>query len=141
MKKLNCENCVSLPGYSDNPYSYMGKADLFVSASLWEGMPNVVLEALVCGLPVISSDCSSGPREILAPDTDYRIRIKEGVEYAKYGVLTPVGDEEALVEAMTKMLGDGDLRAKYSSLSKERIKDFDSNKIINEYASALGLNG
>lgn len=138
-KKLGCAESVSLVGYSDNPYAYMGEADVFVSASLWEGMPNALLEALVCKMPVIASDCSSGPREILAPNTDYLFRLTKGIEYAKYGVLTTTNDESALVEALTAMLTDASLRGRYSVLSKERIKDFDSEKIIDEYAEALGL--
>ena len=136
---LNCGDKVSFPGFTDNPYAWMSKADIFVLPSLWEGMPNALLEAMACGIAVISSDCSSGPREILAPNTDYRFRLKEGVEYAQYGVLTAVNDEKSLVQAMTKLLTDNELRAKYASLSSDRIKDFDSNKIIDEYAHALGL--
>lgn len=139
LRELDCEDIVSLPGYQDNPYAYMSKADLFVSASLWEGMPNTILEALVCGLPVIASDCDSGPREILAPDTDYRFRLKSGIEYAKYGVLFAVNDENALVEAMTKLLRDTALRREYASRTSERIKEFDSQKILDDYARALGI--
>jgi len=67
----------------------MKKSDLYVSASLWEGLPNALLEAMVCGLPSIAADCSSGPREILAPNTDYRKRLAagDGIEYAQYGAL------------------------------------------------------
>lgn len=140
IRSLQAENIISLTGYMDNPHAYMGKADMFVSASLWEGMPNSVLEAMACGLPIIASDCSSGPREILAPETDYRFRLKNGVEYAKYGVLTAVNDEDALTQAMIKLLSDAESRAKYASLSEERAKNFDSKKIIGEYARALGLN-
>lgn len=140
IRSVHAENNVSLTGYMDNPHAFTGKSDIFVSTSLWEGMPNSALEAMACGLPIIASDCSSGPREILAPDTDYRFRLKKGIEYAKYGVLTAVNDEDALVQAMMKLLSDAELRAKYASLSKERVKDFDSEKIIGEYALALGLN-
>lgn len=139
---LLCAERVHFTGYVPNPYPYMTQADLFVATSLWEGLPNAVIEALVCGAPTIASDCSSGPREILAPDTDYRKRLVKGhgIEYAKYGVLFAVDDEDALVEAMTKMLGDAPLRAKYSALSKERAEAFDSEYIVDEYARALGLN-
>lgn len=139
--ELSLNDSVALVGYADNPHAYMGNADMFISASLWEGLPNAVIEALVCGLSIISSDCDSGPREILAPDTDYRKRLTkgDGVEYSKYGALFAVDDEDALVEAMTKMLGDASLRAKYSALSKERAEAFDSEHIVDEYARALGL--
>ncbi len=139
VRELGLENSVSLVGYVDNPHAYMGKADLFVATSLWEGLPNAVIEALVCGMPVVASDCDSGPREILAPDTDYHIRLKEGVEYARYGVLFAVNDEDALVEAMVKILSDKELRENYSKKSVERSKDFDAQKIIDEYARAMGV--
>ncbi|MBX4216111.1 glycosyltransferase, partial [Candidatus Parcubacteria bacterium] len=87
VRELHCERDVLFPGYAENPYAWIRRADVFVSTSVWEGMPNALLEAMACGVPVISSDCDSGPREIIAPDTDYRKRITQGVEYAKYGVL------------------------------------------------------
>ncbi len=127
--------------YVDNPYAYLQKADTFVSASLWEGMPNAVLEALVCGVPIIATDCSSGPREILAPDTDYRkrLRVGDGVEYAKYGALYAVNDEAALVEAMTRFLRDPALRQRYMLASDRRSKDFDAQDIVGEYVRVLGV--
>lgn len=138
--ELGCEDRVSLPGYSDNPYSFMSKADLFVSASLWEGMPNSLLEATVCGLPIIAADCSSGPREILAPDTDYKKRLERGVEQAHYGVLTAVDDEEALADALKEILGDAELRHRYAQLSYERSRDFDARDLLDDYARILNIN-
>lgn len=139
IRELSLDDSVSLTGYKDNPHAYMRGADIFVSASTWEGLPNAVIEALVCGLPIIASDCSSGPREILAPDTDYHFRLKSGIEYAKYGVLFAVNDEDALVEAMTKLLGDTALCREYASRTSERIKEFDSRKILDDYARVMGI--
>jgi len=76
-------------GFKKNPFKYISRAKLFVFPSLWEGFGNVLVEAMVCGVPVISSDCRSGPREILAPDTDFKYQTQEP-EFAKYGVLMPV---------------------------------------------------
>lgn len=81
---------VSLPGFVSNPYAYMTKASAFILSSRWEGLPTVLIEAMACGCPVISTDCPSGPEEIL--------------EAGKYGHLIPVGDAEALSEAMLKIL-------------------------------------
>jgi len=138
-REISADDRVSFAGYQENPYAFMAKSDIFVSASLWEGLPNAVIEALVCGMPVISSDCDSGPREILAPDTDYRGRLKKGLEYAQYGVLTAVNDEDALVSALTKMLTDSALRQKYSDLAKDRMLVFDFPKILDEYAKEMGI--
>ena len=83
---------MSLPGFVMNPYAYMSRASLFVLSSRWEGLPTVLIEALCCGTPVVSTDCPSGPREIL----------KDG----KYGLLTPVGDINALARAIDETLAE-----------------------------------
>jgi Glycosyltransferase len=74
-----------MPGFVDNPYKFMSKASVFVLSSIYEGFANVIVEAMACGLSVVSTDCESGPREIL--------------EDGKYGKLVPVGDPEALAKA------------------------------------------
>jgi glycosyltransferase involved in cell wall biosynthesis len=79
-----------LPGFVANPYAYMARAGLFVLSSLWEGCPNVLIEALATGTPVVATDCPSGPREILAG--------------GRYGPLVPVRDADALAAAMARTL-------------------------------------
>jgi glycosyltransferase involved in cell wall biosynthesis len=81
---------VSLPGFVDNPYAYMARAAVFVLSSAWEGFGNVLVEALACGCPVVSTDCPSGPTEILAGGA--------------YGPLVPVGDDAALAQAILSVL-------------------------------------
>jgi len=81
---------VSLPGFAPNPYAYMSRAAAFTLSSRWEGLPTVLIEALACGTPVVSTRCPSGPDEILA----------EG----KYGWLTPMGDSAALANALDEAL-------------------------------------
>ncbi|MBW2269827.1 MAG: glycosyltransferase [Deltaproteobacteria bacterium] len=88
--ELGLDASVSLLGFAKNPYAYMAQAAVFVLASAWEGLPGVLIEALVCGCPVVSSDCPSGPREIL--------------EAGRYGELVPVGDVEALSAAIERSL-------------------------------------
>lgn len=88
---INADVC--LAGFQENPYAYMAKAALFVLSSKFEGMPGVLIQAMACGTPVVSTDCPSGPREALA----------EG----KYGPLVPVGDVDALASIMEKAL-DGE---------------------------------
>jgi len=85
---LELNDTVSLPGFADNPYQYMRHADVFVLSSAWEGFCNVLIEALACGTSVISTDCKSGPRELL----------KDG----RHGVLVDVGDVNALANALVK---------------------------------------
>ncbi len=140
-EKAGITDRVYFTDYVDNPYAWMKKADVYVATSLWEGLPNALLEAMVCGLPAIAADCSSGPREILAPNTDYRKRlaIVDAVEYAEFGALYAVDDETALTDAMARFLTDSALRQKYASASIERSKDFDSHDIVGEYAHVLGI--
>jgi glycosyltransferase involved in cell wall biosynthesis len=65
VRKLGLENDVRLPGFVKNPYAYMARARLLVVSSLTETGPNVLIEALACGIPVVATDCDYGPREIL----------------------------------------------------------------------------
>ena len=90
IKHLDLEEDVSLPGFVSNPYAYMKQANLFVLSSVFEGLPTVLIEALAVGTPIVSTDCESGPREIL--------------EGGKHGVLVPVQDVDALSRAMSSSL-------------------------------------
>lgn len=85
-RELGVTEDVSLIGFVENPYAMMAKADAFVLSSRWEGLPTVLVEALATGVPVVSTNCPSGPDEIL--------------EDGKYGVLTPVEDPDALAEGV-----------------------------------------
>ena len=85
-KNLGIYNDLNMPGFVENPFSYMAKASVFVLSSVWEGLPTVLIEALACGCPVVSTDCPSGPAEIL----------KNG----RFGTLVPVGNDAALAEAI-----------------------------------------
>ncbi|MBX0285625.1 glycosyltransferase [Haloarcula salinisoli] len=91
-RELGVADSVSLPGYTDNPYAYMGRASVYVLSSAVEGLPTVLIEALACGCTIVSTDCQYGPREIL--------------EDGRYGRLTPVGDAEALAETIGDALED-----------------------------------
>lgn len=83
---LGLLNDVDLIGFVDNPYKYIKKSDLFVMSSLWEGLPNAMIEALAIGKKVVSTDCIAGPREIL--------------ENGKYGTLVPMQDPNALANGI-----------------------------------------
>ncbi|MGH7580028.1 MAG: glycosyltransferase [Gemmatimonadales bacterium] len=88
--ELGLADDVSLPGFSDHAMAYMARSALFVLSSAWEGLPTVLIEALAAGSRVVSTDCPSGPREIL----------QEG----RLGTLVPVGDVGALTSAMLQAL-------------------------------------
>ncbi|MBQ4085113.1 MAG: glycosyltransferase [Clostridia bacterium] len=142
---LGIKDNVTIEGFVKNPHAQLKQADLFVFPSRFEGMPNALLEAMALGLPVISTDCLSGPREILAPDTSLSEKATE-ILRAPYGLLIPVpkGDflhaeaaetrEEALMaEAIGIMLGDDALRAQYAQKALERAKDFAPDTIKQEW--------
>lgn len=88
IKSLGLEDRVHLPGFVSDPFPWIHRADVFVMPSLYEGMPMILLEALACSAAIVCTDCPSGPREILAPDTDPE-QVAADVERLECGVLTP----------------------------------------------------
>jgi len=116
-------------GLDKNPFRYVKRSDCFVLGSNVEGFPNVLIEALACGRPVISTDCSSGPRELLAPDTDLHHRALNNYEVGEYGILTPVKDVISLANAMKKMYEDAALREQFISKAAKRAEQFDVDEI------------
>ena len=137
IKELNLNDKVYLLGKKENPFAFLAKADCFVFTSNHEGFPNVLVEALACSLPVISTDCKSGPREILSPKSNFSFQLKDDIELAEYGVLTPINDLYKLNKAMSMILIDKKLRENYKNKSKERSNNFDINKLIKEYEDII----
>ncbi|MEO1427943.1 MAG: glycosyltransferase [Cyanobacteria bacterium J06633_8] len=115
VETLGITEDVSLPGFTDNPYAYMKKASAFVLSSRWEGLPTVLIEAMACGCPVISTNCPSGPEEIL--------------QAGKYGKLVAVGDVAALSEAMLNALDNPE----NSQILAQRTQDFSFDKAVSKY--------
>jgi glycosyltransferase involved in cell wall biosynthesis len=109
---------VDLPGWVSNPYPYMAHAGVFVLSSRWEGLPSVLIEALFCEVPVVATDCLSGPREIL--------------EGGRYGALVPVGDEEALAAAIETALA-GEL----SPPPAESWEPYEQETVVRRYLEVL----
>ena len=110
---------VILPGHVADPVPFYLSADLFVLSSNYEGFGNVIVEALACGLPVVSTDCPGGPREIL--------------DYGRYGHLVPVGDEVALEAAIAASLSS----AKDSTKLKSRAAEFSPEISAQQYLDLL----
>jgi glycosyltransferase involved in cell wall biosynthesis len=123
VRDLGMEGKISLAGFQENPYQFLSRADVFVLSSGYEGLPMVILEAMACGVPVISTDCRSGPREIL--------------QNGGCGLLVPVGDEGALSQGILQLLRDRTLREKFSKAGKERAKDFSVSEVATQYINIM----
>jgi glycosyltransferase involved in cell wall biosynthesis len=89
---LGVADDVDMPGFVDNPFAFMARAAVFVLSSRYEGLPGVLIQALACGCPVVSTDCPSGPAEIL--------------DHGRFGPLVPVGDDAGLARAIGAVLDD-----------------------------------
>lgn len=117
VRELRLDKDVTLPGFVENPYKYMKRAGVFVLSSQWEGLPTVLVEALAVGTPVVSTDCPSGPAEIL--------------EGGKVGRLVPVNDVEALAQAILVGLDEERGRA------IERMTAFSLDRVVEQYVEVL----
>jgi glycosyltransferase involved in cell wall biosynthesis len=119
ISELGLQDSVLLTGFVDEPFLYLRHASLFVLSSNHEGFGNVIVEALACGTPVVSTDCVSGPGEIL--------------QQGKFGVLTPVGDVDALARAMEEALD----REWDREALRSRAGDFKLDTIARQYLDLL----
>lgn len=135
-KELGIADKVIFHGFQV-PFSYLKTADCFVFGSNYEGFPNVLVEAMSCGLPIISTDCPSGPRELLAPDTEVNFVLEKGVEEAKYGVLVPMNATKNMADAMELLLENNKVRALYSKLSVQRASEFEQSIIVKKYSETI----
>ncbi|EMA26359.1 glycosyltransferase [Haloarcula argentinensis] len=119
VERRGLSDVVSLPGYVDNPYRYMAKADTFLLSSQYEGLPTVLIECLSVGCPIVSTDCPSGPREILSD--------------GEFGTLVPVGDVDRLADAVCDTLADPPDPDRLRS----RADDFSPQPVFDEYEQFL----
>lgn len=117
-RQLGIQEQVAFLGFQDNPFKYVARSSVFVLSSLTEAFPMVVLEAMTCGIPVVSS-ASPGPSEI----------IKNGIN----GLLVPKADENALAQAMLKLINDDNLARDMAQEARKLITGFSVEKVIKEY--------
>ncbi|MEZ4781511.1 MAG: glycosyltransferase [Flavobacteriaceae bacterium] len=135
VEELNLKN-VTFLGYQKNVRDYLVQNDVFVLSSSAEGFPNVLLEALSVGLPIISTNCNSGPLEML--NTNEPVQIKEGEFYlAKYGILINTDDALALASALNFLKENIEMRRKYSEQGLIRAKDYELSKIYKDLKALL----
>lgn len=119
VERLGLSDTVSLPGFVDNPYRYMRKSDVFLLSSRYEGLPTVLIECLAVGCPVVSTDCPSGPREILSD--------------GEHGTLVPMDDIDGLANAVCDTLAD----PPDSDRLRSRADDFSPKPVFDAYEQFL----
>jgi glycosyltransferase involved in cell wall biosynthesis len=119
----NLGKYVKLMGYMKNPFNYLLKSDIFVLPSLSEGLPYALIEALICKVPIISTNCETGPKEIL--------------EEGKFGILVEVADSDDLAEKMISLAKDEETRAHFSNISHQRIDIFDNKYFIKKWEKLI----
>lgn len=148
IENFHLEYDVYLLGFDSNPFRYMRQAQLLVFPSTFEGFPNVIIEAMESRLAIVAADCQSGPREILAPDTDPAHHTSK-VVFAPYGVLAPalptssINDpvEPEIIEewekAIIALLDDNNLREQYISRGLERAADFERRIILSQWEKLI----
>ena len=120
---LGIRDKVVFLGNVDNPFYYLNKSELFVMTSELEGFPNVLIEAMACKLPVISSNCKSGPSEILKDN--------------KYGLLFEVGDVKKLSQKIFNIMINNNLKEKLEQVAYNRSKDYNVEKIIVKFEQEI----
>jgi len=125
VESLQLQEDVDLAGFQKNPYAYMSRASLVALSSNYEGLPSVLIEALACGTPVVSTDCESGPKEIL--------------DDGKYGILVPVGDEDKLAAALVECLNNLDKHRQMAvNFQREAMHKFTIDYATEKYLELLG---
>lgn len=121
VRSLKLEQVVEMPGFVLNPYRYMTRATVFVLSSRWEGLPTVLIEAMALGIPVVATDCPSGPAEIL--------------EGGRWGKLVPVGSVTMLASGILQVLRE---RApERIEGARERASQFGVQAVVERYVQVL----
>jgi len=136
-------------GFQKNPFKFVKQAKLFIMTSLWEGFGNTIVEAMACGTPVISTNCKSGPGEIIYPELDKKNELNEPC-YDGMGVLMPVfqnklvGASEPLsereklwIDVLHRLLNDENKLLHYANAGPKRADDFRLEKIMQEWMNLI----
>lgn len=151
-EKLGCRDAVYHAGMQKNPYKYVSKCNIYLLTSGYEGFPNAMVEAMALSLPVISTDCRTGPKEILLSDEEKkRIRGRiDAIYEAEYGMMikalskeenfdiSDIEEEQLLISAMQTLTEDEAKRSHYSRMSLMRAGDFSAEKYTERLKDIIG---
>lgn len=134
-----CDADIYFMGFQKNPFKFYKNSDLFILTSLWEGFPNALTEALLCDVPVMSTDCSTGPREILSTKP-YKTVISYP-DYAKYGILMPLltssKEIELWAEQLQVFVNDEGLSLRYKDCSKDISNKYGLESILSKWVELI----
>lgn len=133
VSNLKLKKRVTFLGFDNNPYRFLKSVDLFMFGSNHEGFPNVLLEAMCCGLPILTTNCQSGPDEIM----ELKDVRKNDIMITDYGVLTPVGDLELMKKGLAYCLEHPEYLERCRIRVKERIQDFKREPILQAYTNVI----
>ena len=133
VNELDLAEKVNLYDLQTDILPYYAVSDAFVLCSNVEGYPNVIIEAMACGLPVIATDCKWGPREILAPETDYPEMELQAIDWAQYGALVRCNDIQMMADAMDEMCRNQVWFHKYKNKSDFIQKNFSEETSISSF--------
>ena len=142
---LQLKEKVILPGFKKNPFKYISRADVFVLPSFYEGFPNMLVEAMACGTPVIATDCPTGPAEIMKANaekgniiTDYGYLIQFISEQeSSWNATDIIPAHEEFAKAISQVLYNEELARSFVSNAYNRVQDFRSENIADSWNHLL----
>jgi N-acetylgalactosamine-N,N'-diacetylbacillosaminyl-diphospho-undecaprenol 4-alpha-N-acetylgalactosaminyltransferase len=132
IKNLKLNEQVKLMGFDPNPYKYLKTADLFIFGSNHEGFPNVLLEAMSCGLPILTTNCKSGPSEIMKLK-----KVENDIMKTEYGILVPIKNTGLIAKGIDYFVSNKDFLETCKTKVLNRAEDFRKNKILKEYMDII----
>jgi glycosyltransferase involved in cell wall biosynthesis len=122
-QRLGVRDDVDFPGFVKNPFPFMRRCTVYVLSSRFEGLPGALIQAMACGAPVVSTDCPSGPSEI--------------IDSGSNGFLVPVGDDEKLAASIENLLDNPALRRSFSEAGRKAAAEFEVSPMIRHYEETI----
>jgi glycosyltransferase involved in cell wall biosynthesis len=120
---LGIADYVDFAGFQSNPFAWISRSDIFVLSSDYEGFPMVLLECMACGTPIVSTDCPSGPAELISNGGN--------------GILVPVSDEGALAGGISSLLDNRELRDRFIREGDKKVEEFKIENVVGQYEKLL----